>query len=112
MSDYLEIARQVLREGAETPKPSSAGALESVLKGKAIELYLKDETASSLWRTRKTPVWWANLAARSTPRQKPSGYSRLWTPSLWQRYTFGSASSTPGCVTFSGQPTRSTKGMN
>jgi hypothetical protein len=42
MSDYLEIARQVLREGAETPKPGSADALESVLKGKAIELYLKD----------------------------------------------------------------------
>jgi hypothetical protein len=42
MSDYLEIVREVLREQQITHPPEQGEPLESVLKGKAVELYLTD----------------------------------------------------------------------
>jgi hypothetical protein len=42
MSDYLEIARRVLRERRRTPETELAESLEAVLQGKAVELYLSD----------------------------------------------------------------------
>ncbi len=39
MRDYLEIARRVMRERGGSQEPEPTEPLESVLKGKAIELY-------------------------------------------------------------------------
>jgi hypothetical protein len=42
MSEYLDIARRVLRERLLVPEMDSPEPMESVLKGKAVELYLAD----------------------------------------------------------------------
>jgi hypothetical protein len=39
MSDYLEIAREIMRYRQRAPTPDSAKPLEHVLKGKAVELW-------------------------------------------------------------------------
>lgn len=39
MSDYLEIARRVLRERQGMHEPEASEPLEAVLKGQAVELY-------------------------------------------------------------------------
>jgi hypothetical protein len=48
MSDYLKIAREVMRERQTAPAPEAANPLESVLKGHAIELW-SDASGERFW---------------------------------------------------------------
>ena len=48
MSDYLKIARQVLRDLKAARVPENTELLERVLKGQAIELW-SDSTSESYW---------------------------------------------------------------
>ena len=48
MSDYLKIAREVMRERQRAPKRESAQPLEAVLKGRALELW-SDALGERFW---------------------------------------------------------------
>jgi hypothetical protein len=48
MSDYLKIAREVMRERQGMPSPESAEPLEAVLSGQALELW-SDALGERLW---------------------------------------------------------------
>ncbi len=48
MSDYLKIARKVMRERQTAPRPESGKPLEAVLKGQALELW-SDVLAERFW---------------------------------------------------------------
>ncbi len=91
MSDYLESARQVLREVAGTAKPDSADSLESVLKGQAIELYLKDgdrlflvadEQDASLLGDTRGAIYTASEARRVVQVAEPMIVAEVH---LWKR---------------------------
>jgi hypothetical protein len=48
MSEYLKIAREVMRERQREPKPESVESLEAVLKGRAVELW-SDAMGERFW---------------------------------------------------------------
>src|SRR6266404_7039854 len=48
MSDYLEIAREVMRERQTATRPEVANPLEAVLKGQALELW-SDALGERFW---------------------------------------------------------------
>jgi len=48
MSEYLKIAREVMRERQTAPKPEAAEPLEAVLKGQALELW-SDALGERFW---------------------------------------------------------------
>ena len=48
MSDYLKIAREVMREREGLPSPESAQPLEAVLRGQALELW-SDALGERFW---------------------------------------------------------------
>lgn len=48
MSEYLKIAREVMRERQREPEPESARPLEAVLKGRALELW-SDALGERFW---------------------------------------------------------------
>lgn len=48
MSEYLKIAREVMRERQTAPRPEAAQPLEAVLKGQALELW-SDALGERFW---------------------------------------------------------------
>jgi hypothetical protein len=48
MSDYLKIAREIMRERQTAPTPEAAEPLEAVLKGQALELW-SDALGERFW---------------------------------------------------------------
>ena len=48
MSDYLKIAREVMRERQTAPRPEAAKSLEAVLKGQVLELW-SDALGERFW---------------------------------------------------------------
>lgn len=48
MSDYLKIARRVMRDRQMGPRPEVAKSLEAVLKGQALELW-SDALGERFW---------------------------------------------------------------
>jgi hypothetical protein len=49
MSDYLNIAREIMRDQRTEPRPDSVKPLEDVLKGHAIELWSDTLGSASGW---------------------------------------------------------------